>query len=251
MPIDSERSSLRVQRKKLCLMALLNSVCCCMDTDVGLIRKAGRSANRHFAHRHFDPLCVRRLARFLSARHLVPHVEQRWATALFLGVALSISTIKIVAMVVHEMNFMRRDLGQIIVASAIIDDFIGWIIVAVVFGIARGGSIPIQREFGVCIEAAEQVLFRHGPCHGVAFGASVAMITIGIDGCLREDRRRPGALQDQSRAVLLGPHEVDRPAPHEMHNTDWVVEVKDRMRRRRTRIRGPAIPEEVNLVPRT
>ena len=86
---------------------------------------------------------------------------------------------------------------------------------------------PIQREFGVCIEAAEQVLFRHGPCHGVAFGASVAMITIGIDGCLREDRRRAGALQDQSRAVLLGPHEVDRSAPHEMHNTDWAVEVKD------------------------
>ena len=46
-------------------------------------------------------------------------------------------------MVVHEMNFMRRDLGQIIVASAIIDDLIGWIIIAVVFGIARGGSIQI------------------------------------------------------------------------------------------------------------
>ena len=54
------------------------------------------------------------------------------------------------------------------------------------------------------------------------------MITIGIDRCLREDRARPSALEDQSRAVLLGPHEVDRPAPHEMHNTDWVVEVKDR-----------------------
>ena len=38
---------------------------------------------------------------------------------------------------------MRRDLGQIIVASAIIDNSIGWIIIAVVFGIARGGSIQI------------------------------------------------------------------------------------------------------------
>ena len=32
----------------------------------------------------------------------------------------------------------------------------------------------------------------------------------------------------RSRSVLLGPHEVDRPAPHEMHNTDLVVEVKYR-----------------------
>jgi len=45
----------------------------------------------------------------------------------FLGTALSIASIKIVAMVIREMNFMRRNLGQIIVASAIIDDSIGWI----------------------------------------------------------------------------------------------------------------------------
>ena len=51
-------------------------------------------------------------------------------TALFLGTALSISSIKIVAMVVREMNFMRRDLGQVIMASAIIEDSIGWIVIA-------------------------------------------------------------------------------------------------------------------------
>ena len=38
--------------------------------------------------------------------------------SLFLGTALSISSVKIVAVVVREMNFMRRNLGQIIVASA-------------------------------------------------------------------------------------------------------------------------------------
>ena len=37
------------------------------------------------------------------------------------------------------MNFMRRNLGQIIVASAIIDDTIGWIIIAVTFGLAPAG----------------------------------------------------------------------------------------------------------------
>ena len=67
---------------------------------------------------------------------LLPHPEARLVTALFLGTALSISSVKIVAMVVREMNFMRRDLGQIIVASAIIDDTIGWIIIAVTFGLA-------------------------------------------------------------------------------------------------------------------
>ena len=116
-----------------------------MDTDVGLIRKIGRPAIAiSFTGISIPFACGVSLAFFLPDT-LIPHVEQRLATALFLGVALSISSIKIVAMVVHEMNFMRRDLGQIIVASAIIDDFIGWIIIAVVFGIARGGSIQVDQ----------------------------------------------------------------------------------------------------------
>ena len=114
-----------------------------MDTDVGLIRKIGRPAIAiSFTGISIPFACGVSLAFFLPDTQ-IPHVEQRLATALFLGVALSISSIKIVAMVVHEMNFMRRDLGQIIVASAIIDDSIGWIMIAVVFGIARGGSIQV------------------------------------------------------------------------------------------------------------
>jgi|GEM_PF-95154 len=57
------------------------------------------------------------------------------ATSLFLGTALSISSIKIVAMVVREMDFMRRDLGQLIVATAIMEDTAGWVIIALIFGI--------------------------------------------------------------------------------------------------------------------
>ena len=43
-------------------------------------------------------------------------------------------------MVVREMNFMRRNIGQIILASAIIDDTIGWIIIAITFGLAEHGA---------------------------------------------------------------------------------------------------------------
>ncbi len=38
------------------------------------------------------------------------------------------------------MNFMRRNVGQVIVASAIIDDTIGWIIIAITFGLAAHGA---------------------------------------------------------------------------------------------------------------
>jgi Kef-type K+ transport system membrane component KefB len=45
-------------------------------------------------------------------------------------------------MVVREVGFLRRTVGQVIVSSAIIDDTIGWIIMSVTFGLAlHGGSI--------------------------------------------------------------------------------------------------------------
>ena len=114
-----------------------------MDTDVGLIRKVGRPAIAISLMGVAIPFACGVSLGFFLPDTLIPHGEERLAAALFLGVALAISSIKIVAMVVHEMNFLRRDLGQIIVAAAIIDDSIGWIIIAVVFGIARGGSIQI------------------------------------------------------------------------------------------------------------
>ena len=72
---------------------------------------------------------------------LLPDPGKRLITALFLGTALSIASVKIVAMVVREMNFMRRVVGQVILASAIIDDSVGWIIVSIIFSLALHGAV--------------------------------------------------------------------------------------------------------------
>ena len=65
-------------------------------------------------------------------------------TALFLGTALSISSVKIVAMVLMEIGVIRRDLGQLILATAILDDTIAWIIIAVISGIAAHGAVSFS-----------------------------------------------------------------------------------------------------------
>jgi nucleotide-binding universal stress UspA family protein len=41
------------------------------------------------------------------------------------------------------MNFTRRDLGQVIVSSAIVEDTIGWIIIAITFSLAQSGGIDL------------------------------------------------------------------------------------------------------------
>jgi Kef-type K+ transport system membrane component KefB/nucleotide-binding universal stress UspA family protein len=75
---------------------------------------------------------------------LIPSHATRLAAALFLGTALSISSVKIVAMVLMEVGAIRRDLGQLILATAILDDTLAWVIIAVISGIAAHGIIEFR-----------------------------------------------------------------------------------------------------------
>jgi Kef-type K+ transport system membrane component KefB/nucleotide-binding universal stress UspA family protein len=112
-----------------------------METDLALVRKVRRAATSVALSGVAVPFCFgAALGQFLP-ESLLPDPGKRLLTSLFLGIALSISSIKIVAAIVREMNFTRRNLGQVIVASAIMEDTLGWIIIAITFGLAEAGTI--------------------------------------------------------------------------------------------------------------
>lgn len=114
-----------------------------METDLKLVRKVGKAAIAISIAGIVVPFaCGFALGEFLPDA-LLPRPDQRLVASLFMGTALSISSVKIVAVVVREMNFMRRNVGQIIVATAVIDDTIGWIIIAVIFSLASQGTLDI------------------------------------------------------------------------------------------------------------
>jgi Kef-type K+ transport system membrane component KefB/nucleotide-binding universal stress UspA family protein len=114
-----------------------------MGTDLKLVRKVGRAAISVSLIGVAVPFACGVALGELVPDTLLPDPGKRLVTALFLGTALSISSIKIVAAVVNEMNFARRNLGQIIVASAIMEDTIGWIIIAITLGLAQAGTIDL------------------------------------------------------------------------------------------------------------
>ncbi|MCW5694438.1 MAG: cation:proton antiporter [Pseudolabrys sp.] len=112
-----------------------------METDLQLVRKTGRASVYASLMGIVVPFgCGVALGYFMPA-DMLPHPDHRLITSLFLGTALSIASVKIVAMVVREMNFMRRTVGQVILASAIIDDSVGWIIVSIIFSLALHGEV--------------------------------------------------------------------------------------------------------------
>jgi Kef-type K+ transport system membrane component KefB len=54
--------------------------------------------------------------------------------ALFMGTALSISALPVIAKILMDLHLYRSDLGMIVVAAAIVNDLVGWILFAILIG---------------------------------------------------------------------------------------------------------------------
>lgn len=156
-PTDPEQRSMieAVSQLGILLLLLLTG----METDLRLVRRVGAACFSISAAGIVIPFaCGFALAQFLPEA-LLPEPSERVVAGLFLGTALSISSVKIVAIIVREMGFMRRDLGQIIVSSAIIEDTVGWLIIAVTFGIATNGSLQLVPLAMTVLEVAAFMVF--------------------------------------------------------------------------------------------
>src|SRR6516162_696930 len=111
-----------------------------METDLKLVRKARRAAISVSVAGIALPFTLGvTLGQFLPDS-VLPRPDQRLITSLFLGTALSVASVKIVATVVREMKFIRRKVGMTLLASAIIDDTVGWTIIAITSSLALHGK---------------------------------------------------------------------------------------------------------------
>ena len=127
-----------------------------METDLSVFREARRPAiSISFAGIVMPFACGLAVGLLLPP---VPAAKPREATdhrALSRHRALPISSVKIVALVVRDLGFLRRTVGQVIIAAAILDDTIGWIIMSVTFGLALRGTIDLasvgQSVFGTLL----------------------------------------------------------------------------------------------------
>jgi Kef-type K+ transport system membrane component KefB/nucleotide-binding universal stress UspA family protein len=114
-----------------------------METNLSVVRRVRRPAiSVSIAGIVLPFICGFALGELLPDS-MLPDPGKRLVTSLFLGVGLSISSVKIVAVVVREMGFLQRNVGQVIMAAAIIDDTIGWIIMSMIFGLAQHGSLDM------------------------------------------------------------------------------------------------------------
>lgn len=112
-----------------------------LETDLSLIRRHARTAvGVSLGGITFTFLSGFLLGQFLPD-FLLADNNERLVFALFIATAMSISAIPVIAKVLMDLNLMRRDVGQTIIAAGMSDDTIGWILLSVVAGLASGEAI--------------------------------------------------------------------------------------------------------------
>lgn len=87
----------------------------------------------------------------------------RTVFALFIGTALSISALPVVARVLMDLGLLRTDMGTVIMSSAMFDDLVGWIL----FGLVLGMMKPADANHGI----------RHTIL--LVLGFALVMLTVG------------------------------------------------------------------------
>src|SRR5437870_5890365 len=112
-----------------------------LETDLELIARKGKGALGISLGGILLPFVTGVALGFVIPGSFVARADQRGVFALFVGTAMSISAIPVIAKVLMDMDLIRRDIGQITLAAGMIDDTVGWILLSVVAGLAARGVV--------------------------------------------------------------------------------------------------------------
>ena len=82
---------------------------------------------------------------FFSEFFGINDVNARLTFALFMGTAMAITALPVIVRILMDLNIFRSKMGLLVVASAMVDDLVGWLIFSVILGLIgkEGGSMPL------------------------------------------------------------------------------------------------------------
>jgi Kef-type K+ transport system membrane component KefB len=83
-----------------------------------------------------------------------------WVLPLFLGTALSITALPVIAKILMDLGLYRSQVGVVIIASAVVNDLIGWVCFALILGMmgGSGGVVGVVSMFVLTLLFAVSLL---------------------------------------------------------------------------------------------
>lgn len=120
--------------------------------DLDLIRRKGRTIGYVSLGSVLLPLALGIGLGFLLPGSLIASGADRGSFALFIGVAIAISALPVIAKTLLDMRLLHRDVGQLIVGSAAISDIVGWLLLSVVSAmVATGAQVGVITQTVGCL----------------------------------------------------------------------------------------------------
>ena len=133
-----------------------------LHIDLGFIRRRAGSATRISVAGLVLPVGLGIAAGYVLPTALIPRASERLTFALFLGVAMGVSAIPVLAKTLLDLNLLHRNLGQITLCAVMIDDIVGWLMLSVVTVMATGrlnsGAIVLSIGYVVLALAAASLI---------------------------------------------------------------------------------------------
>jgi Kef-type K+ transport system membrane component KefB len=112
-----------------------------LETHLGILKQAGRAVLGGWIGGFGLPFVGGFALGMAFPDGLVPSTIEKPVFALFLATAMSISAIPVIARILMDLDLYKTRLGMIILSTAIADDTIGWIVLALVAGLASGNGV--------------------------------------------------------------------------------------------------------------
>ncbi|MEK8172460.1 cation:proton antiporter [Streptomyces sp. M19] len=109
------------------------------ELNFGLVRKRGITAARVSLAGLLLPLGLGIATGFALSGILLPDGVEALTFACFLGVAMCVTAIPVIAKTLLDMRLMDRDIGQLILSAGVVDDIVGWFLLSVVAAMATAG----------------------------------------------------------------------------------------------------------------
>ncbi len=120
-----------------------------LEVNLALIAKQGKTAVLTSTLGMIIPFVLGFIPFYFYSQTFGAHDGDNLIFALFMGTALSISALPVIARTLMDMNLLKSEIGVIIIASAIVNDLFGWIFFSIIIGmISSGESSGYLKQIG-------------------------------------------------------------------------------------------------------
>src|ERR1700733_6485789 len=144
-----------------------------LEVNLGIVRRRGRSALLTSLMGIVMPLAGGVLLGVLLPDSDLMRPDKRLLFALFMGVALSISALPVIAKTLLDLGLFKTDIGLLVMAATMINDLVGGLAFSVLLGPMQGGKVDlpaIARTVGLTVAFVVVALVLGRPLLGRLIG---------------------------------------------------------------------------------